>query len=180
MSRNSSGSRLTKPWTSEGLPTSICTGWTLTPSPASLRISSASSFRMSTRRAVRTSLSDLGEVRANSRAVERPIPEEAPVTFEDVSEYSWVETVLLLRGLMSRTHDRFALKSAGHCAGRGGDHGAGLQPARLDEEGERGRKWDRGAIEWTVTATDGALEAAMVHEVRNCNSAMTQPTLVTI
>lgn len=31
------------------------------------------------RRAVRISLRDLGEVRANSRAVERPMPEDEPV-----------------------------------------------------------------------------------------------------
>ena len=79
MSLNSSGRLPTKLLTSSGTLTSIFTGNTLTPSPASCLISSAICFKASILRAVRMSLRFLGDVRANSIAVLLPMPEEAPV-----------------------------------------------------------------------------------------------------
>jgi hypothetical protein len=82
----SEGSFDTNDSISETLLTSSFTGRTLTPL-ANEEISDAISFRVSSRRAVRMSLRSSGWVRANSRAVERPMPDEAPV----------IKTVLPLR-----------------------------------------------------------------------------------
>ena len=79
MSLNSSGRLPTKLLISSGTLTSIFTGNTLTPSPTSFLISSATCFNVSILRAVRMSFRFLGEVRANSIAVLLPMPEEAPV-----------------------------------------------------------------------------------------------------
>lgn len=80
MSLHSSGRPGTKFLTASGLLTSSCTGRTLTPSPTSAAMSAASDCSSSTRRAARMRRRlPLGQVRANSRAVDRPMPEEAPV-----------------------------------------------------------------------------------------------------
>jgi hypothetical protein len=79
MSLNSAGSLSTKPCTSSTLLTSSLKGSTLTPS-AKDSISLATSLRVSSRRAVRISFKSSGCVRANSMAVDFPMPEDAPVT----------------------------------------------------------------------------------------------------
>jgi hypothetical protein len=79
MSFHSSGSFAKKPLTSSGLLTSNCTVSTLTPDPTSFSNSDLILFRVSRRRAARMSFKLLGDVRANSKAVLRPMPEEAPV-----------------------------------------------------------------------------------------------------
>ena len=76
---HSSGSWSTKPLTSSGLLTSSLMGKTLTPSPTSFCISFAICCSVSIRRAVKIKRRSFGDVRANSNAVLRPIPEEAPV-----------------------------------------------------------------------------------------------------
>lgn len=75
---NSSGNPPTNPSISSAFDTSNLTGNTLTPG-ANFPISSATSFSVSMRRAVRTSFRSSGLVRANSKAQERPIPDDAPV-----------------------------------------------------------------------------------------------------
>ena len=80
ISLNSAGREGTKFLMSSGLLTSSCTGNTFTPSPTSSLISLASSCRESIRLAVTIIFKSLGKVRANSLAVLRPIPDEAPVT----------------------------------------------------------------------------------------------------
>jgi len=79
ISLKSSGSELRKPLISVGLLTSSLTGQTFTPLPTSFSISLAISCNASSRRAVRMSFRFLGDCRANSNAVLRPIPADAPV-----------------------------------------------------------------------------------------------------
>jgi hypothetical protein len=77
MSLNSAGRLPTKACTSSTLLTSSLTGSTFTP-VARDSISLATSFSVSSRRAVKMSLIS-GCVRANSTAVDLPIPDDAPV-----------------------------------------------------------------------------------------------------
>ena len=79
MSWNSAGREGMRPLTSETEDTSSFTGWTWTPDPTSFWMSAAMVLSVSMRLAVRISLRDWGDVRANSKAVLRPMPEEAPV-----------------------------------------------------------------------------------------------------
>ena len=77
---HSSGRPGTNFLTSSGLLMSSFKGRTLTPFSVSFRMSVASSSSLSMRRAVNTSRrSFLGAVRANSKALLRPMPEDAPV-----------------------------------------------------------------------------------------------------
>lgn len=78
MSLQSSGSLFINPFTSLGEETSSLTGRTFVCPPLSALIDCASSFKVSSRRAANMSLIS-GEVRENSIAIERPIPEDAPV-----------------------------------------------------------------------------------------------------
>lgn len=78
MSCHSAGREGTNERTSVGFETSSLTGRTLTPGDSEA-ICEATSLRVSIRRAVRMSRRSFGAVRANSMAVLRPMPEEAPV-----------------------------------------------------------------------------------------------------
>jgi hypothetical protein len=78
-SLNPSGNPSIKALISSGLLTSNCLTHIFTPSPTSFVMAAEMSCRRSTRRAVRISLRFWGEVRANSKAVLRPMPEDAPV-----------------------------------------------------------------------------------------------------
>lgn len=73
-----SGSLFINPFTSLGEETSNLTGKIFVCPPLSVLMNSESSFKVSSRRAANMSLI-FGEVRENSIAVERPIPEDAPV-----------------------------------------------------------------------------------------------------
>jgi hypothetical protein len=79
MSLNSCGRLPTNAWIWSILLTSSLTGRTWTPC-AKLEISLATSLSVSSRRAVRMSLRSSGCVRANSMAIDLPIPDDAPVT----------------------------------------------------------------------------------------------------
>ena len=61
----------------------------LTPLPTSLAISSTISFNLLRRRAIRTSLRLRGEALANSKAADRPMPDDAPV-MTMVLLWSWL------------------------------------------------------------------------------------------
>jgi hypothetical protein len=76
---NSAGRLLIKEAISSGLLTSSWCTQMCTPDPTSAVICAAMACRRSRRRAVRMSLRLWGEVRANSKAVLRPMPDEAPV-----------------------------------------------------------------------------------------------------
>jgi hypothetical protein len=79
ISLHSSGNPLTKPLTALGSLTSSLAGKTFTPSPTSAAMSFFTCSTTSTRLAASTRRRSLGAVRANSRAVLRPIPDDAPV-----------------------------------------------------------------------------------------------------
>jgi hypothetical protein len=115
---HSSGRFPTNPSTALTSLTSNLTGSTFTPF-AKPSISFATSLSVSSRLAVKMSFRSSGCVRANSTAVERPMPEDAPVItivlplrrwamLEDilVAERRWASGVVSLVGLRGRIEGR--------------------------------------------------------------------------